>query len=130
MSWKPFPPDPRYEASEDGRIRKHDGRTHDNRWKIISQRIMKPGKSRGGRGYKQCTIGGRCMIASRVICWCFHGPPLFPEMHAAHENGKPADNRASNLSWKSPRANEQDKKRHGTFGRARWFPQKDDREVL
>lgn len=49
----------------------------------------------------------------RVMCEAFHGP-CPPGMEAAHGNGIKADCRADNLSWKTRKANQADKKRHGT----------------
>lgn len=47
-----------------------------------------------------------------MVCEAFHGPR--PDgHHAAHKNGVCTDNRASNLSWKTARQNETDKREHG-----------------
>jgi hypothetical protein len=53
-------------------------------------------------------------VSSHVgICEAFHGIRP-PGMEVAHENGIKTDNRADNLSWKTPAQNTQDKIRHGT----------------
>jgi hypothetical protein len=36
---------------------------------------------------------------------------------AAHEDGDPANNRLGNLSWKTPKANQSDRVKHGTANR-------------
>ncbi len=55
-----------------------------------------------------------------LVCEAFHGarPEAYPAYHAAHDNGDPLDNRASNLSWKTPYENNWlDQVRHGTHVR-------------
>jgi hypothetical protein len=58
-------------------------------------------------------------VSSHVaICEAWHGPR--PDGHqVAHENGDGSDNRACNLSWKTPQKNCWDKLRHGTQPRGR-----------
>jgi hypothetical protein len=52
-----------------------------------------------------------------LVCTTFHGDPPGPGYHAAHANGDSLDNRAENLSWKTPKENEADKIAHGTSNR-------------
>lgn len=61
---------------------------------------------RDGRAFK--------VRVNRVVCEAFHGPAPSPKHHAAHLNGDRQDNRAANLAWKAPIANEADKVAHGT----------------
>lgn len=48
-----------------------------------------------------------------LVCAAFHGPRPHGQT-VAHLNGNRADNRASNLQWKTYVDNHADKKRHGT----------------
>lgn len=48
-----------------------------------------------------------------IVCETFHGPRPVGK-YVAHANGRPADCRAVNLSWKTPVENEADKLTHGT----------------
>lgn len=48
-----------------------------------------------------------------LVCETFHGPRP-PGKQVAHRNGNCQDNRASNLSWKTPRENCADRVLHGT----------------
>lgn len=57
----------------------------------------------------------------RLVCLTFHGEP---EGHreAAHLDGDVTNNSASNLQWKTPRENNQDKNLHGTMVRGSAHP--------
>lgn len=51
----------------------------------------------------------------RLILLAFVGPPPEGDYQAAHEDGNPSNNCPENLSWKTPKENQADRKRHGTF---------------
>lgn len=53
----------------------------------------------------------------RLVCAAFHGPAPSSDHEAAHLNGDPMDNRASNLAWKTKTGNEEDKIDHETGNR-------------
>lgn len=53
-----------------------------------------------------------CLV-SVLVCIAFHGPRP-PGMMCCHNNGNPADDRATNLRWDTPSANQRDRERHGT----------------
>jgi hypothetical protein len=53
-------------------------------------------------------------LVHRLVLLAFAGPPPQKGMEAAHENGNAADNRLGNLSWKTKKANQADRLRHGT----------------
>ena len=56
----------------------------------------------------------RRFILSHVILEAF-GFPRLPGLVACHWNGNALDNRLANLRWDTRSANEQDKRRHGTY---------------
>lgn len=56
-------------------------------------------------------------LVHRLVAIAFLGPPPADGMEAAHENGVSDDNRLSNLSWKTKKANQADRVRHGTHNR-------------
>jgi hypothetical protein len=69
-------------------------------------------------GYRraQVSFGGKTRKVATLVCTAFHGPR--PDGHeAAHLNGNPLDNRAENLAWKTPAANQADRIEHGTSNR-------------
>lgn len=70
-------------------------------------------------GYKraQVFLGQRNQWkVATLVCTVFHGPR--PDGHeVAHLNGDPLDNRAENLAWKTPAANQADRIEHGTSNR-------------
>ena len=72
-------------------------------------------------GYPRLNLhkDGRCehRLLSRLVCEVFHGPPPSDRHEAAHCNGDPSDNRASNLRWATPTENAADKELHGTAAR-------------
>lgn len=51
----------------------------------------------------------------RLILLAFIGPPPEGDYEAAHNDGNPLNNRPENLLWKTPKENQADRKRHGTF---------------
>lgn len=87
-------------------------------------------------GYQRAQVflgrGNQWKVAT-LVCTVFHGPR--PTGHeVAHLNGNPLDNRAENLAWKTPAANQADRIEHGTsnrgarHGRAKLTPE-DVREI-
>lgn len=103
--WRVIPSYPAYEASSDGQIRTR-ATGHIKRQRPEKNGYLKVGLWVYGRDIRRW--------AHRLICEAFHGPMPAPKMHAAHGNGVPSDNDASNLSWKTKTENEHDKRAHGT----------------
>lgn len=68
------------------------------------------------RGYGRFNVNGKSHYAHRLMCELVHGPAPTPEHHAAHSCGLGADGCVSplHLSWKTPSANQLDKRDHGT----------------
>lgn len=114
--WKPIPKHPFYEASSFGRIQSLDrevahkikGFTQRRKGKILSPNTLP-------KGYRTVMLEGqRRRCVHLLVLEAFIGP--CPEgMECAHEDGNPGNNRVENLSWKTPTANAQDKKKHGTY---------------
>lgn len=104
---RPWPTDPRYLVSDDGTVRGPSG------WVIAvcpnkqGYRVVSFNRPDGTRG----CVGVHVMVAET-----FHGPRP-PGMEACHDNGDPADCRASNVRWDTKRGNMADQVRHGTIGR-------------
>lgn len=79
----------------------------------------------GKRGHRMVTLrrDGKshdCLV-HRLVLEAFVGP--CPEgMECAHENGRPADNRLTNLRWATRVENSADKIRHGTDPRGERNP--------
>lgn len=132
--WREIPFSPFYEVSNMGRVRKvkHIVKNMKNLGKIINQ-----SKNQNGN-YVQVALWvdgkRRNFRVNRLVCMIFHGDPPTPKHHAAHLNGKSLDNRAENLSWKTPKENEKDKIAHGTarIGDKHWsksMPEKRARGV-
>ena len=109
-----------YEVSDQGRVRGLDRliahpRGGVRRWpgRVLRACVMP-------HGYLEvslCKDGTRTLrTVHSVVAEAFHGPA--PAGHeVAHENGRRADCRASNLSWKTRKDNHADKIRHGTTNR-------------
>ncbi|WP_374198404.1 HNH endonuclease [Streptomyces sp. ISL-12] len=53
----------------------------------------------------------------RAVCEAFHGPPPSTAHQAAHLDGNPANNAASNLAWATPSENAAHCAEHGTAQR-------------
>lgn len=101
--WRPIPSAPNYEASVGGAIRRKGANC--------------PLKPCQGRGYLRVNLfhngKGKSLYVHRLVCEAFSGPPPFPKLDAAHQNGVRHDNRPINLRWKTRAENEFDKRRHG-----------------
>lgn len=112
-TWRPIPGwEGRYEASDRGRIR-----SVFRQGVARTGRVLRPAFAKCG-GYPQvalCRDGvQRTEYVHRLVLTAFVGP--CPEgMEAAHADGDPSNNAASNLAWKVHVDNEADKVRHGTL---------------
>ncbi len=110
--WKSIPSCPGYVASNLGLIKAAVPRFKTNKRGDGSG-------SNSGRGYMSVTLqlGGRPVkrFVHRLVCEAFHGPAPSKRHQAAHSNGIRSDNRSDNLSWKTQKENELDKRSHGSF---------------
>lgn len=105
---RPWPRNPRYLVGEDGTIIGPGSRGQ-------SPGELTPAQT--PRGYQFVNVWPRGQRRSEyvhvIVCETFHGPR--PDgMEVAHDNGIRRDNRAVNLSWKTPKGNQDDRRRHGT----------------
>lgn len=79
---------------------------------LLSTKVQNPG------GYLSVTldVDGRSssQLVHRLVLLSFVGEPPEAGMQCAHEDGVVANCALSNLSWKTPKANAADKRRHGT----------------
>lgn len=111
---KPFPRDPRYGATPDGRV-----------FRIVRARFGKPVPSEmaqtvGRHGYLYVGNGSnrglRTVAVHRVVAETFvPNPKGLPEV--AHNNGVCDDNREENLRWDTHTGNQADRLLHGTHNR-------------
>lgn len=91
---------PAYEVSDCGRIRNQAGR------------VLRPTKA--GHGYRQVALTrGTKALVHTLVLEAFVGPrPL--GLQCRHLNGRPDDNRLSNLRWGTQAENDADRTIHGT----------------
>ena len=77
---------------------------------------LNPVMGRGERLAVTFYPGAKSVHVHLLVAETFIGPkPLGPtKFDCCHNNGKPTDNRASNLRWDTPKGNAADKKLHGT----------------
>ena len=82
-------------------------------------RHLKPDVSPAGYCRVALSKDGKAkrFLVHRLVATAFHGDPPRAHFHASHLNGDPGDNRAVNLSWKSPSDNNLDKRAHGSIQR-------------
>lgn len=109
-----------YEVSDQGRVRslarkitiRKPGQAPYNMH--FQPKVLKPLVSRGYRHIVLWNQGVRSDLTIRsLVLTAFVGPR--PDgMHACHNNGDSADDRLSNLRWDWPKANNADKRAHGT----------------
>ncbi|AXH49957.1 HNH endonuclease [Mycobacterium phage Glexan] len=100
---KPYPPNPKYKVSDDGRVFGFKGQELKRMW-------TPSGYRRVNIYYPDGTV--RKQRVHRMVLETFVGP-CPPGMEACHNNGTPGDNRLSNLRWDTPKANQADKVKHG-----------------
>lgn len=109
--WRAIPEFPTYAVSNLGRVM----RVQRSLRGPLSNKPLKPWCCPKGYGMVVLYSAGRNpRRVHRLVCEAFHGPPPGPDYQAAHEDGNTSNNRADNLSWKTPVENEADKIRHGT----------------
>lgn len=114
ITYKPIPGFPGYEAGDDGSI-----------WTL----------KRGGRrrlsvrededGYLKAEVwvdGRRRNVGVHALVLMAFVGPRPAGMEAAHEDGNRQNNRPGNLRWKTPKANQGDRVRHGTHCRGDRHP--------
>lgn len=118
--WKPAATEPGYEVSSLGRVRSmlksgrppKDGiRRPRDTPKILSFNLA----GKPDRLYRIVAIGQfRKVYVHHLVCSTFVAPRP-GTMGCAHHDGNKLNNRPSNLSWKTQKDNEDDKKLHGTW---------------
>jgi NUMOD4 motif-containing protein/HNH endonuclease len=116
-NWRPIAGYPGYQVSDLGRVRSVDRiiirMTKRGPVQVrLAGRVLRQGRARNG--YLTVSLSGRSVNVHTLVLRAFRGEPL-PGHQGAHDNGDPRDNRAKNLLWKTRRANEADKLRHGTY---------------
>jgi hypothetical protein len=106
----------RFSASS-RRIPGFDGYIVSDRGVIYGPRGHALRPSRSDSGYLRVTARGRRLFVARAVLLAFVGPPPSHRHEAAHADGNKDNNALWNLSWKTRRQNEADKRRHGTAPR-------------
>lgn len=100
-AWKPVAGFPRYEVSDQGRVR--------------SNRVLNG--SAAGDGYRKvilCRPGEQAhTYVHSLVLETFVGPRP-PGMYACHNDGDRGNNALANLRWDTPSANNLDQLKHGT----------------
>lgn len=134
VEYRDIPDYPCYRVGNDGSVW--------SQWSKAGRQIGKDGKYSGGsiqsehwtqltptpvkKGYLHVAIQKdgttKHFYVNRLVLTLFVGPPPTPQHQAAHENGVRDDNRLTNLSWKTPQENNDDKIRHGTVLRGEDTP--------
>ncbi len=112
VEYKPIPGFPGYRVGDDGSVwscRNRQGQVTE------SWHLLKPMPTHDGYLRVTLSVDGKTkrFRVNHLVLVVFVGPPQ-PGMQAAHDNNIRSDNRLSNLSWKTPGQNNDDKKRHGT----------------
>lgn len=112
--WMRVPNHPRYEVSDQGRVRsyvrrgKFGGTVEDPRYLKTSKHCQ---------GYLTVAIDGETILVQRLVLLAFVGNPPEGKNDAAHLNGIRTDNRLDNLMWCSRKENCDHRVGHGTL---RW----------
>lgn len=122
--WRPVDGFPLYEVSSLGRVRSIPrivvdtlGRTYPRAGKILKT-------SAGQKGHLSVTaydMSGKMLRLSvhRAVCTAFNGKPPSGRHHAAHGDGDPANNVATNIYWATASENALDRVRHGNDAHGR-----------
>lgn len=113
--WKEIDNHPLYEVSDQGRVRSWNGMGRAAGTRSRKPRILKLFIEYDGRPHVFLGRGNFFRVCV-LVCEAFHG--LRPDdMECCHLNGKPADNRSSNLRWDTRKGNAHDRIVHGTQSR-------------
>ena len=103
--WKEIPGWPGYEVSSEGRVISFKRKTPKIKTPFINR-----------EGYHRVALYDNdrhwCIGIHRLVLITFKG--LMKGKEASHRDGDPSNNRLSNLSWKTRKSNEDDKKKYGT----------------
>jgi HNH endonuclease len=116
MEWRSIHGFSAYEISECGDVR----RVVAGVGRASCRGQIGPRKTSGnGDGYLTTAIVGddgrrRTMRVHRLVCTAWHGPAPTPKHEGAHNDGSRANNHFSNLEWKTTKANQADRKLHGS----------------
>lgn len=111
VEYRDIPDFPGYRAGSDGsvwscRAFRRGGFTSE--W-----RRLKPHTSRSGHLYLTlCNDSRHVVTVHTLILTTFIGP-CPPGLECCHDDGNPANNALTNLRWDTPKANAEDRKRHG-----------------
>lgn len=109
IRWRPIPGFPSYEVSEIGEVRN-----------VRTLRVLAMRPSDSGYLKARAYVSGRqrVLFAHRAVLLAFRGPPPTRlRRFGAHMDGNNLNNCLGNLEWKTRRANEADKRIHGTAPR-------------
>lgn len=117
--WRPVKDcEGQYEVSSLGRVRSpartvvRGGKVHNLKTRIFLCNVS----SNSGPGYPVVRLNGRTIYVHQLVLETFVGPRP-PRHEACHCNGIRTDNRAVNLRWDTPSANQNDRVTHGTSNR-------------
>lgn len=116
--WKAIPGVNGYEASDKGRVKSLDRWIVDKNGqkRFLRGRILRSCKC--ATGHHLVHLGGKHLnqYVHRLVMLAFVGEPP-DRFQVCHNNGKPADNRLSNLRYDTYLENGRDRVRHGTVAR-------------
>ena len=105
--WRNIPGFPSHQASSLGRVRRSlPGKGYPAGY-VVKQKQRES-------GYMIVSLSAKKHFVHKLVCMAFHGEPE-SGLEVSHENGNKADNRAINLAWRSPKANNAMKRVHGTL---------------
>lgn len=113
---KPFPPDPRYSVTDDGRVFRDVHVGHHGTVRELTQHVSK-------RGYYivHFELRGKTWPVHRMVALTFiPNPDDKPEV--AHNDGVKLNNDKSNLRWATRQENSDDIDRHGTRAQGEGHP--------
>lgn len=108
-----------YEVSSDGQLRGFQRITRDGR--TLKPRLLtgRPHSKTGYIHYGLSIDGVRyTLMAHRLVCEAFHGPPPEGKPNALHRDGDPSNNTAGNLYWGDQSDNNYDSVTHGVHPNA------------
>lgn len=104
-----------YEVSSLGRVKSLPKMVSRRNGQYMTKERILGGRARSA-GYPIVHIGTACRYIHAIVLEAFSGPR--PDgFEACHNNGDRTDNRAENLRWDTPSANQNDRARHGTSNR-------------